>query len=198
MSVLDLCTGSGLLAVAAASSGASEVVAVDISRRAVLAARINARLNGVEVDAIRGDLFSAVRGRRFDVIVSNPPYVPSDRAALPRRGASRAWEAGPRGRAFIDPICAVAGEHLNPGGRLLLAHSSLCGERETLDALRAAGLATSVVARYPGALGPLMRARAASLHRHGLLLDPDAEEILVIGAQRKAGAAALAAGAAGG
>jgi len=192
-SVLDLCTGSGLLAVAAASMGASEVVALDISRRALLAARINARLNGVEVDAVRSDLFSGVDGRRFDVIVSNPPYVPGRSADLHRRGPSRAWEAGPRGRAFIDRICAVAREHLNPGGRLLLVHSSVCGEQETVQALHAAGLRTSVVARSRGALGPLMRARSAYLHRHGVLPDPDAEELLVIRAQRTTNSAALAA-----
>jgi release factor glutamine methyltransferase len=197
-SVLDLCTGSGLLAVAAASMGASEVVALDISRRSVLAARINARLNGVEVDAVRSDLFSALEGRRFDVIVSNPPYVPGQGAALPRRGASRAWEAGPRGRALIDRICVTAPAHLNPGGSLLLVHSSVCGERETVEALRAGGLATSVVARHRGPLGPLMRARAAWLHRRGVLPDPGTEELLVIRAQRTASSAAPTASTSGG
>jgi release factor glutamine methyltransferase len=197
-SVLDLCTGSGLLAVTAAVAGASDVVAVDVSRRAVLATRINARLNGVKVHAVRGDLFAAVGGRRFDVIVSNPPYVPSRGAALPQRGASRAWEAGGRGRAFIDRICAATEQHLNPDGRLLLLHSSVCGERETIDALRAAGLDVSVVARHRDALGPLMRARSGWLEQDGLLPDPDAEEILVVRAQRTTTPVASAAGAASG
>src|SRR5437660_1567412 len=92
--VLDLCTGSGLLALTAALRGASTVVAVDVSRRAVLSAQLNASLNGVTVRALRGDLFAPVRGRRFDLIVSNPPYVPGASSELPRRGAARAWEAG--------------------------------------------------------------------------------------------------------
>ena len=85
--VLDLCAGSGILAVVAAQSGAGRVTAVDISRRAVIATRLNSRLNGVRVRTVRGDLFAAVPGERFDVIVSNPPYLVSASDRLPRRGA---------------------------------------------------------------------------------------------------------------
>jgi release factor glutamine methyltransferase len=76
--LLDLCTGTGALAVWAALRLGAEATAVDVSRRAVLLARVNARLNGVRVRAVRGDLLAAVDGERFDVIVSNPPYVPSE------------------------------------------------------------------------------------------------------------------------
>src|SRR5437868_7879472 len=97
--VLDLCTGSGLLAVIAATRGAS-VVAIDTSTSAVLSARLNATLNGVALQAVRGDMFSPLDGRRFDLIASNPPYLPSQTGALPSRGMSRAWEGGARGREF--------------------------------------------------------------------------------------------------
>jgi release factor glutamine methyltransferase len=127
--VLDLCTGSGMLAVVAAQVGAATVTAVDVSRRSLLSARLTARLNGVRVAARRGDLFSVVSEARFDLIITNPPYVPSRDDALPRRGASRAWEAGPRGRAFIDRICAQAAGHLDPGRVLLLIQSSVCEPR---------------------------------------------------------------------
>src|SRR5436189_72295 len=73
--VLDVCTGSGVLAITAARRGA-HATAVDISRRAVLCAALNARLNGVSVRAVRGDLLAAVGDERFDAIVSNPPYLP--------------------------------------------------------------------------------------------------------------------------
>src|ERR671914_1178960 len=99
--VLDVCTGSGAIAVAAALAGARTVTAVDVSRRAVLTARLNARLNGVAVEALRGDLLAAVPGRRFDVIVSNPPYLPSDADALPARGRARHTEAGGAGRLLL-------------------------------------------------------------------------------------------------
>lgn len=174
--VLDLCSGSGLLAITAAMRGARSV-AVDLTRRAALSARLNAALNGVRVEALRGDLFAPVDGRRFDLIASHPPYLPGP---LPRRGPSRAWDAGARGRALLDPICARAAAHLNPGGALLLIHSSVCGERETLDALRAGGLEPSVVDRRRGPLGPLLAARKDWLRERGLLLEGDEEELLIV------------------
>ncbi len=183
-SVLDLCTGSGFLAIVAAGCGARSVTAVDVSRRAVLAAAINAKLNGVRVDAVRGDLFSAVRGRRFHLIVSNPPYVPSASDELPDRGASRAWEGGSRGRAFIDRICAEAPAYLRPGGALLLVQSSICCEQATVEALSDRGLQVQIVARSRGPLGPRVRARADMLRARGLLPDGDCEEIVVVRAAR--------------
>src|SRR5579863_3832599 len=114
--VLDLCAGSGMLGIAAALQGASHVTTVDISHLAVAAAKLNSRINGVHVEALRGDLFEPVADRRFDLIVSNPPYLPGDIAQLPRRGLARAWEGGRSGRLFIDRIAAQAREHLIPGG----------------------------------------------------------------------------------
>ena len=84
--VLDLCAGSGALAVRAALGGRRDVTAVDVSRRAVLTVRINAALNRVRVRARRGDLFAAVAGERFDAIVCNPPYVPVE-TSFARAGA---------------------------------------------------------------------------------------------------------------
>jgi release factor glutamine methyltransferase len=181
-SVLDLCTGSGLLGVVAALEGAREVVVVDVSRRALLSARANAALNGVRVVARRGDLFDAVAGRRFDVVVSNPPYVPSSRPDLPRRGLARAWQAGSRGRAFLDRICAEAPGYLNPGGSLLLVHSAVCDTHETLDRLRAGGLEAGIALRHTGRLGPRLRERAGWLRSVGLL-DGEQDEVVVIRAQ---------------
>lgn len=184
--VLDLCTGSGVLAIRAALNGAGRVVAVDISRRAVLAVRLNARLNGVRIDAVRGDLFDAVGGQRFDLIVSNPPYLPGPLTHLPGRGLSRAWEAGPRGRAFLDRICARAASHLRPGGRVLLVHSSLCSSAETVRQLAATGLQAEVVARHSGPLGPILSARAGWLREQGLLGAGRSEEIVIISGTRAA------------
>jgi release factor glutamine methyltransferase len=178
VSVLDLGTGSGHLAVVAALGGAS-AVAVDVSRRAMVSVRLNARLNGVKVTALRGDLFAPVAGRRFDVIVSNPPYLPHPDEKLPQRGLRRAIDAGPRGRAFIDRICAEVGEHLNPGGVLLLVHSSVCGEQQTLEALSARGLETAVVYRHRGPLGPILQSRVDWLRAQGMLLPGDQEDVIV-------------------
>lgn len=182
-SVLDLCAGSGVLAIAAARRAPSGVVAVDRSPRAVLAVRINAMLNGVAVRALRGNLFDPVRGEGFDLIVSNPPYLPGPVDQLPEHGRARAWEAGSDGRAFIDRICAQAPAHLKPGGALLLVHSSVCGEAQTLTALAQNGLEAAVVRRQRGPLGRRLRSRADWLRERGLLTPDGGEEMLVIKAQ---------------
>jgi release factor glutamine methyltransferase len=179
-SVLDLCCGSGVIGIAAARAGA-DVTAVDISRRAVLTARINARRNGVRVRGVRGRLFDAVADERFDFIVSNPPYVPAPDGGIPTRGPERAWDAGPDGRVLLDEICARAPRHLRPGGAILLVHSSLIGVEPTLEALAAGGLEPSVRERHEGALGPLMSERATLMRERGLLdAEPETEEVVVI------------------
>jgi release factor glutamine methyltransferase len=183
--VLDLGSGSGVLAIAAARRGVN-VTAVDISALAMMAIRLNARLNGVKLSARRGNLFDPVRGRQFDLIVSNPPYLPSVSERLPRHGPSRAWEGGPSGRAFIDQICAQASQHLTRNGVLLLVHSSLCGEGATVEALKRHGLETEVIARHRGPLGVRGRSRAAMLRKRGLLSQGDCEELVVFRARRTA------------
>jgi release factor glutamine methyltransferase len=176
--VLDVCTGSGVLAITAAQCGA-HATAVDISRRAVLCARINARLNGVRVRALRGDLLTAVQGERFDAIISNPPYLPGD-ADLPKHGAQRAWEGGRDGRALLDRLCAQAPRHLAPGGVLLVVHSALCGTDSTLAMLRDRGLHAEVILRHQGSFGPLLRARAAVLEDRDVLAPGQREEEVVV------------------
>jgi release factor glutamine methyltransferase len=179
--VLDVCTGSGALAVTAALAGAAEVTAVDVSRRAVLTAGLNARLNGVAVRALRSDLFTALHGQRYDLIVSNPPYVPDPSGdRLPTRGPQRAWDAGHDGRIVLDRLIAEAPDHLRPGGTLLLVHSELCGTEATLERLRAAALHPRVVTRHRGPLGPLMRDRADHLRARGVLASGQTEEEVVV------------------
>jgi release factor glutamine methyltransferase len=176
---LDLCTGSGALAIAAAQAGAASITAVDVSRRAVATARVNGMLNRARVRAVRGDLFAPLRDRRYDAIVSNPPYLPADGDDLPAAGPERAWDAGLDGRAVLDRIAAGAAAHLKPGGVLLLVQSSLCGVDRTLQALAAGGLRAEVAERRRGPLGPLLAARAAELERRGLLALGERDEDLV-------------------
>jgi len=177
--VLDLCTGSGLLAVSAALLGA-RATAVDVSRRALLSVRINAQLNGVHVRTRRGSLFEALRGERFDTIVSNPPYLPAGTGARRASGLQRAWEGGREGRALLDPICEQAASFLRPGGSILLVHSTVCGVERTLDLLAATGLDVAVVDRSRGPLGPRLRERAAELWSSGALAPGELEEEIVV------------------
>jgi release factor glutamine methyltransferase len=178
--VLDACTGSGVVGVAAALAG-GRVTSVDVSRRAVTGAWLNARLNGTRLEAVRGDLVEPVAGREFDVIASNPPYVPAAGDELPTSGPQRAWDAGRDGRALLDRLLAEAPPLLAAGGVLLVVQSDLIGEEQTLARMRASGLEADVAAREPGPLGPLMRAR-----RDEGLLDPgiDREVVLIVRGRR--------------
>jgi release factor glutamine methyltransferase len=137
--VLDLCTGSGVIAVSLAKELAgAQVIATEISPEAAAIARRNAERNGVadRVDVRVGDLFEPVAGERFDLITSNPPYIATTViATLPRevqREPRIALDGGPDGLAFYDRICAAAGEHLLPGGALVLEHGF-----DQADAVRA-------------------------------------------------------------
>ncbi|WP_443066772.1 methyltransferase [Streptomyces sp. NBC_01255] len=86
--VLDIGTGTGALALSAARTGA-RVVAVDVSWGAVIAARLNAFRQQLSLRVMHGDFANRTQGRRFDIVVANPPYVPSARPRLPAHGAAR-------------------------------------------------------------------------------------------------------------
>lgn len=179
--VLDVFTGSGALALAAARSGARSVTAVDLSRRALLAVRFNARRNGVRVRTLRGDVVAPVAEERFDLILANPPYFPGSKR-LPSHSAARAWEGGYDGRVLVDRLCAEAPACLKPGGRLVLVHNTMTGESQTRRSLESQGLRTEVVLRDRGPLGPVGRAAAALLRERGVAAPLDDEEIVVIAA----------------
>ncbi|OWA05654.1 methyltransferase [Streptomyces sp. CS227] len=177
--VLDLGTGTGAVALHAARTGA-HVTAVDISWTAVLTARLNAARAGCRMRVHRGDLTAPVTGRTFDLVVSNPPYVPAPEETPPASGPARAWDAGPDGRALLDRICADAPAALRPGGTLLLVHSALCGTEATLRRLAAAGMRAEVSDRVRIPYGPVLTGRREWLVARGLADGSPWEELVIV------------------
>lgn len=183
--VADLCTGSGVVAVAAAAAGAAEVTAFDICPRAVRHARRSALTEGVSVQVHRGSWSRAVEYGPFDLVVANPPYVPEapidDSRAIPTiAGPAQAWNAGSDGRTVLDPLCAAVPLLVDEGGTVLVVQSECSNIPRTLSALRAHGMKAEVVAQQFIPFGPVMSARAQWLTRVGLLPAGRREERLVV------------------
>ncbi len=141
-SVLDLGTGSGALALAIKRHRPqAKLVAVESSMSALVVARRNATRLNLEVDFRHGRWFGPVAGERFDLIVSNPPYVASGDPHLAglRFEPQGALLAGPDGLDSIRDIVKAAGAHLQRGAWLLLEHG-LGQDRAVRDLLAGAGL----------------------------------------------------------
>lgn len=124
--VLDLCTGSGCLAILAARAFPNATVdATDLSADALAVAARNVREHGLDdrIQLAQGDLFAAVRGRRYDLIISNPPYVDAKgMAGLPRECLAEprmAFDGGTEGIDLVRRIIDGAKTRLAPGGGLL-------------------------------------------------------------------------------
>jgi len=136
-SVLDLCTGGGSLAILAAYAFPNaEIDAVDLSAEAVTLAAENIEDHGLgdRIALMRGDLFGPVAGRKYDLIITNPPYVGRDvMDILPdefRHEPAIALDGGTDGFDIVRRILANAAEHLNDGGGLLCEIGT---DREVLE-----------------------------------------------------------------
>ena len=125
---LDLCTGSGCVAIALCRARPTwSVTASDISADALRVARNNALRTGAvrNLELVEGPLFAPVAGRRFDLVTANPPYIPSPE--IPQLPVDvrefeplLALDGGPDGLDLVRSIAARAASHLSPGGLLAL------------------------------------------------------------------------------
>lgn len=194
--VADLCTGSGVVAIAAAQSCAKSVVAVDICPRAVQAARTNAATSGVQIHAIRGSWARAREYGPFDLVTCNPPYVPEDaapnesappEASPPREGGPPvAYNGGSTGRLVLDPLCHRASDLLNIEGTLLIVQSEFADPDRTVSLLEKSGLQTTIAATRTIKFGPVLHHRASFLERSGLLeAGVRVEKLVVIQATKR-------------
>ena len=124
-SVLDIGTGSGAAAISVALAVPGlDVCGVDISEAALSVAQINAKRHSADVLLMKSDIFSSLSGQRFDLILSNPPYIPeAQMPQLPpevRMEPAIALNGGADGLAIIRRIIAGLPNHLAPGGSLVL------------------------------------------------------------------------------
>lgn len=184
-SVLDLCTGSGIAAISAAQGGAGRVTAIDICRRAVRCTRRNARAAGVRITARVGTLSDGLASGPHDVVVCNPPYVPTQpgdpgRTTREHGGPCRAWNAGPDGRMVLDPLCDAAADLLGESGVLLIVQSEFADPHRTIRMLNGRGLDTEIVAAKRIPFGPVLNSRIGWMESTGLLRRGRRAEDLVV------------------
>lgn len=144
---LDLCTGSGAIAVTLRHECPNaDVTATDLSEDALAVARLNAERNGARVRFARGDLFAPLCGERFDCILSNPPYIPRGEcdSLQPEvlREPRMALDGGGDGLDFYRRIASEAGAHLNPEGMLAVEVGD--GQADAVAALFTAATFTDV------------------------------------------------------
>lgn len=187
--VVDLCTGSGVVAIAAAGLGAEDVTAWDVSEDAVECARRNAAAAGAEVDVRLGSFDNALVDGPYDVVVSNPPYVPTPSAidlTIPSDAdPAWSWDGGDDGRIIVDPLCAMAPKLLADGGTMLLVQSEFTGVEQSIELLRSGGLKADVVAWQLIPFGPVLTSCAPWLEATGQLSRGcRMEELVVIRADK--------------
>lgn len=170
-SALDLGTGSGVLALCLVKyRGARLALGLDVSAAAVACARGNATLNGAAgaVDFFQGDFRAWTGSEKFDLIVANPPQMPTPPGPAQGEAARRAAiDAGRDGRELLDAIAAWAPSRLAAGGRLLLAQAAFTDWDKTLLQLRREGLSAAVAATKEVIAGPLTAGRADYIEASG-------------------------------
>lgn len=150
--VLDMGTGTGIGAIVAAEQTA-HVIAVDVNPEAVRCTQMNVLLNRVEdrVEVLEGDLFAPVDGRRFDLVLFNPPYLRGE----PRTLLDRAFYASD----VVDRFAADLPRHLQPDGYALLLLSSDADQEALLEGFSCRGFNVEVVAAQD------LRSEVATIYR---------------------------------
>ena len=132
-SVLEIGTGSGLVSMYA-SLLTDDVTATDINYNALELAEKNFKLNNINTIKLEfGDLFEPVKDRKFDVILFNTPYLPTDSDDIINDDLNYAFDGGLDGRKVIDRFINQVSNHLNDKGIVQIIQSSLSDNDRTLD-----------------------------------------------------------------
>lgn len=145
-SVLEIGTGSGIVAMYA-SKLTDNITVTDINFDACELARKNFEENNIKnIEILFGNLFEPVKNRKFDVILFNTPYLPTEDGEVLEDTINYAFDGGLNGRKVIDVFLNEVGNHLNDGGIVQLIQSSLSGNEETLEKLDNLGFIAEIAA----------------------------------------------------
>ena len=145
-SVLEIGTGSGIVAMYA-SKLTDKVTATDINFDAIQLAESNFKANNIDnVELLFGNLFEPVKDRKFDVILFNTPYLPTEEDEVIDSNLNYAFDGGLNGRKVIDLFLNEVPNHLNDGGIVQMIQSSLSGNDETLSRLDELGFIAEIKA----------------------------------------------------
>jgi len=144
--ILEIGTGTGIIAIIA-SKISDDVTAIDINKYAVECAQKNAEINNVHIDIKLGDLYDPVMDEKFDLIIFNTPYLPTDEDEMVNEELEAAWDGGKDGRAVINRFIKYLPDHIKPNGRIQLVQSSLSNVEETINILMEMGFEVSITAR---------------------------------------------------
>ena len=143
-SVLEIGTGSGLVSMYA-SLLTDDITATDINYNALELAERNFKLNNIDTIKLEfGDLFEPVKNKKFDVLLFNTPYLPTDTDDIIDDDLNYAFEGGLYGRNAIDRFLNEAPNHLNDKGIIQMIQSSLSDTERTLDILDSKGFIAEV------------------------------------------------------
>jgi len=147
LTVLDIGTGCGILAILAAKKGGA-ITAIDLNPLAIRCTKENAHLNNVadKITPIQGDLFSALKpNTKFDLILFNAPYLPSE-PGEETTWIGRSWAGGTDGRRVIERFITQVSTHLKPESSVFLMQSTLTDTKKTLDQFNQQHLTASIIA----------------------------------------------------
>ena len=145
-SVLEIGTGSGIVAMYA-SRLTDDITVTDINFDACELARKNFKDNNIEnIEILFGNLFEPVKNRKFDVILFNTPYLPTEEDEVIEDNLNYAFDGGLNGRKVIDLFLNEVPNHLNEGGIVQLIQSSLSDNEKTLDVLDELGFICEIAA----------------------------------------------------
>ncbi|WP_340818743.1 HemK2/MTQ2 family protein methyltransferase [Methanolobus sp. WCC4] len=141
MAVLEIGTGSGFVSAVLKANRDIRLIATEISPLAANCARSN------RVDVIRTDMFSGLKaGKQFDVIIFNPPYLPTSEDEKVPGWLNYAFDGGVDGRKDIGPFMEQVADHLQPDGVVLLLISSLTGIDEVISEMEVHNFNAHVIA----------------------------------------------------